>query len=212
MTSNVDRATAVTEDLIERGAPWSPNASWALVMAQGIGAALVGLIMLFKPLGGAATTLQLIGLILLGIALVASFQLWRRKVREDQVVLTAFRAGSGVTVGLIAVAATFLTAVTDQVAAALAVAIGVGFLVYGATGLAGSFAGRTTGESLPLVALVVNAVLAIAGLILILSGAAGPSAVSSTFTLLGIVLIVGGVAMGGYAYLLRQQEVSGVRA
>jgi hypothetical protein len=44
------------------------------------------------------------------------------------------------------------------------------------------------------------------------SGAAGSDAVSGIFNLLGIALIVAGLGLAGYAYLLRQQEMSGVPA
>ena len=53
--------------------------------------------------------------------------------------------------------------------------------------------------------------LAVAGVVLIFSGAAGPGTVNSVFTLLAIVLILGGVGLVAYGYLLRQQEATGVR-
>ena len=59
--------------------------------------------------------------------------------------------------------------------------------------------------------MIINAVLAVAGVVLVLSGAGGSGTVNSVFTLLGIVLILGGVALVAYGYLLRQQEATGVR-
>ncbi len=59
---------------------------------------------------------------------------------------------------------------------------------------------------------MINGLLALAGLVLLFAGAAGSSAVDSIFKLLGIVLIVAGLALGGYAYLIRQQVASGVRS
>jgi uncharacterized membrane protein HdeD (DUF308 family) len=209
--ANVDRATAITEDLIDRGAPWSARTTWTIVLAEAIVAGILGLIFLFKPLGGSSTTLQLVGIVLLVGALISAFQLWRHMVRPDLETLAAFRAGSGVTVGLVVIVATFLTAVTDAVSAALAVVVGIGFIVFGLTGVATSFVRRQSAAPLPAIALIVNAGLALAGVVLMLAGAAGPSAVSGIFNLLGILLIVAGLGLGGYSYLLRQQEMSGVR-
>ena len=107
--------------------------------------------------------------------------------------------------------ATFLTAVTDAVSATLAVVVGIGFIVFGGAGIAANFVRRQSDAELPLVALIINAALALAGIVLMFSGAAGPSAVSGIFNLLGILLIVAGLGLGGYSYLLRQQEMSGVR-
>ena len=174
-------------------------------------AGILGLIFLFKPLGGSSTTLQLVGIVLLVGALLTAFQLWRHMVRPDLENLAAFRAGSGVTVGLVVLVATFLTAVTDSVSAALAVVVGIGFIVFGVTGIAASFVRRQGDAELPLVALIINAALALAGAVLMFAGAAGPGAVSGIFNLLGILLIVAGLGLGGYSYLLRQQEMSGIR-
>jgi hypothetical protein len=209
--ANVERATAITEDLIDRGAPWSARATWTIVLGEAIAAGVLGLIFLFKPLGGSSTTLQLVGIVLLIGGLITTFQLWRHMVRPDLETLAAFRAGSGVTVGLVVIVATFLAAVTDAVSAALAVVVGIGFLIFGLTGVAMSFVRRQGAAPLPVIALIINAGLALAGVVLMFSGAAGPSAVSGIFNLLGILLIVAGLGLGGYSYLLRQQEMSGVR-
>jgi uncharacterized membrane protein HdeD (DUF308 family) len=208
----VDRASALTEDLIDRGAPWSSRASWTIVVTEGIVAGIVGLAFLLKPLGGSSTTLQLVGLILLGGSLLTGFQLWRHRVRPDLETLAAFRAGSGLTVGLVVVVATFFTAVTTSVAAALAVVVGIGFIIFGLTGIAASFVRPTHAAPLPLPSLIINAVMALAGLVLMFSGANGSEAVDGIFNLLGIALIVAGLGLAGYSYMLRQREVNGVRS
>lgn len=209
--ATVEDASTIAEDLLERGAPWSTKTSWTIVLVEGIVAGVIGLLFLFRPLGGTSTTLQLSGLILLAGALITSFQLWRHHIRPDLQQLAAFRAGSGVTVGFVVVAATFFAAVTSEVSAALAVVVGIGFVVYGLTGIAASFVRSTHDAPLPVASLVLNAILALAGLVLMFSGAAGPDAVSGIYNLLGIALIVAGLGLAGYAYLLRQQEMSGVR-
>ncbi len=208
-STGVDQATAVAEDLIDRGAPWSPKTSWTIVLVEGIVVALIGLLFIFKPLGGASTTLQLVGLVLLLGSLVTAFHLWRHQFRPDLEVLAAFRAGSGVTVGAIVIVATFLTDVTDSVTASLSVAVGIGFIVFGLVGIASSFVRRQIEAPLPLATLVLNAVLALAGLLLLFAGAAGSSSVDGLFNLLGVVLIASGLALCGYAYMLRQQDARG---
>ena len=112
-----------------------------------------------------ATTSVLAGLALLLGSLVTSFQLWRNAFRPDLEVLASFRAGSGVTVGAVVVVATFLTEVTDAVTATLAVVVGIGFIVFGLVGIASSLVRRQLEAPLPMATLVLNAVLALAGLL-----------------------------------------------
>jgi len=205
---NVDRATALTEEFLDRGAPWSGNTSWRIVLTEGVIGAIVGLVILLQPLG-TSTTLQIVGLVLLVGALLTAFQIWRHKVHPDREVLAAFRAGSGVTVGLVVIVATFFTAVTDTVTATLAVVVGIGFIVFGLAGIASSFLGRKDLEPLPVAALIANSVLVVAGLVLMLSGAGGSGTVGSVFNLLGVLFIAAGLGLCGYAYMLRQQEQTG---
>ncbi len=209
--SNVDRMSTITADLIERGAPWSPRATWRLVLVQGIVAIVLGLAMLFRPFGGTSTTLQIVGLILLLAALVTTFQVWRGSVQPERVAIAAFRAGSGVTVGLLVIVATFLTNVTAEVTASLSVAVGVGLLFFGLSGVATAFVARRQDEALPLAGIVANAVIVVAGIVLTFAGAAGSSTVNTIYSFLGILLILAGGGLCAYAYLLHQQEAHGVR-
>jgi uncharacterized membrane protein HdeD (DUF308 family) len=199
----------VAEDLIDRGVPWNPGTSWTIVLTEGIVVALVGLLFIFKPLGGSSTALQVVGLILLGGSLATLFQLLRHEYPPDLEVLSAFRAGSGVTVGTVVIVSTFLTAVTDAVVASLAVVIGIGFVVFGLVGIAGSLARRELNAPLPMATLIINAVLALSGLVLMFAGAGGGSDVDWLFNILGVLLIASGLALAGYSYMLRQDEVSG---
>ena len=204
--ADIDQVSAIAEDLITRGAPWDSRTSWTIVLVEGIVAAVVGLLFIFKPLGGSSTTLQVVGLILLAGSLITSFQLWRHHLRPEIEQLSSFRAGSGVTVGLVVIVATFFVPVTDAVVAALAVVIGVGFLIFGLSGIAASFVRMQLDVPLPLATLVANAVLALAGLVLMLAGARGADSVDGVFNLLGVLLIASGLALAGYAYMLRQQD------
>ncbi len=204
--ADIDQVSAIAEDLITRGAPWDSRTSWTIVLVEGIVAAIVGLLFIFKPLGGSSTTLQIVGLILLAGSLVASFQLWRRHLRPEIEQLASFRAGSGVTVGLVVIVATIFVPVTDAVVAALAVVVGIGFFIFGITGIAGSFVRMQMDAPLPLPTLVANAILALAGLVLVIAGARGAQSVDGIFNLLGVLLIAAGLALAGYSYMLRQQD------
>jgi hypothetical protein len=209
--ANVDRATAITEDLLDRGAPWSASTSWTIVMGEGVVAVVAGILFVLQPLGGSSTVLQLVGIALLLGALITAFQLWREHIRPDLRELAAVRAGSGVTVGLSVIVATFFTDVTDAVTAALAVVVGIGFFVFGATGIAASLVRRQTDEVLPLITLVLNAVLTAVGVILTFAGAGGSGAVDGIFVLLGLLLAAAGAGLIGYAVLLRREELEGRR-
>jgi uncharacterized membrane protein HdeD (DUF308 family) len=203
--ADAGQMSAIAQDLIDRGAPWDSRTSWTIVLVEAVVAAVVGLLFIFKPLGGSSTTLQIVGLILLAGSLITTFQLWRQNLRPEIEQLASFRSGSGVTVGLLVIVATFFVPVTDAVVAALSVAVGVGFFVFGITGIAGSFVRMQHDAPLPLATLVANAVLALAGLVLIFAGARGADSVDGIFNLLGVLLIAAGLALGGYAYILRQQ-------
>ncbi len=203
--ADVDRVSAMAEDLINRGAPWDKRTSWTIVLIEGTVAALVGLMFIFKPLGGSSTTLQIVGLILLVGSLITAFQLWRRTLRPEIELLASFRSGSGVTVGLVVLVATFFAPVTDAVVASLAVVVGIGFVIFGLTGIGSSLVRRQLDAPLPMATLVANAVLALVGALLLFAGAAGADSVDGIFNLLGVLLIAAGLALAGYAYMLRQQ-------
>jgi uncharacterized protein with PQ loop repeat len=111
-----------------------------------------------------------------------------------------------VTVGLVVLVATIFVPVTDAVVAALAVVVGIGFFIFGITGIATSFVRRQMEAPLPLATLVANAVLALAGAVLVFAGAAGSDSVDGIFNLLGVLLIAAGLVLAGYAYMLRQQD------
>jgi len=203
--ADIDQMSAVAEDLINRGAPWDQRTSWTIVLVEGIVAALVGLLFIFKPLGGSSTTLQIVGLILLVGSLITAFQLWRHTLRPEIEQLASFRSGSGVTVGLVVLVATIFVDVTDPVVAALAIVVGIGFFIFGVTGIGASFVRRQMDVPLPLPTLIANAVLALAGAVLVFAGAAGADSVDGIFNLLGVLMVASGLALAGYSYMLRQQ-------
>ena len=112
------------------------------------------------------------------------------------------------TVGLVVLVATIFVDVTEPVVAALAVVVGIGFFIFGVTGIGTSFVRRQMDAPLPLATLIANAVLALAGAVLVFAGAAGADSVDGIFNLLGVLLVASGLALAGYSYMLRQQAES----
>ena len=98
---------------------------------------------------------------------------------------------------------------TDPVTASLAVVVGIGFVVFGLTGIAASFVRRAVDAPLPLAVAHHQRRAGLAGLVLMFAGAAGSSTVDAIFNLLGVLLVAAGLALAGYSYMLRQQAVSG---
>ena len=145
--------------------------------AEGVVAVILGLLFLFEPLGGSSVTLLADG----------SHPAARCAHHDLPAVARHGAAGprdpGGLPVRLgrhgrpgdSSWPPSSLTA-TDAVTAAMAVVVGIGFLVFGLTGIAASFIRRRADAALPLLALVVNGLLALAGLVLLFAGAAGSSA------------------------------------
>jgi len=88
----------------------------------------------------------------------------------------------------------------------LVVALGVGLVLYGLIAAVSAIAHRDQG--IPVVALLIAVVTVVIGAPLILNGRSGIDALRSTFVLLGIVLLVGGVVLAGYGLMIRNAQVS----
>ena len=68
---------------------------------------------------------------------------------------------------------------------------------------------RAAVSPLPLASLILNAVMALTGAVLMFAGAAGGDAVDGMFVLLGALLIAVGLGLALYSYRLRQEEMPG---
>ncbi len=191
---------------VAENAPWRRDVRWELVVAQGVILAIVGLVVWLAPGFGAAAVLQLLGLLLLAMALLTVWRLGRRRVAPGRTATVAFRAGVGVAIGLVTVIGALIVEDRDLGTVALAVVLGVGLVLYGLIAAVSAIANRSGG--IPVVALVVAVVTVVVGVLLVLNGRSGIDALRSTFVLMGIVLLVAGVALVGYGLMIRNAQVS----
>jgi uncharacterized membrane protein HdeD (DUF308 family) len=188
-------------------APWKKGARWEVVITQGIVLAVAGLIIWLAPGFGASAALQLIALLLLAMALLSTWRILRGQVAPQRMATVAFRAGVGVTVGLITVIGAFIVEDRNVGTVALAIILGVGLVLYGLVALVTTFARREPGSGIPVVALIISALTVIVGLMLIINGRNGIDSLQSTFTLLGILMLLAGLGFLGYGWMLRSAQM-----
>jgi uncharacterized membrane protein HdeD (DUF308 family) len=188
-------------------APWKKGARWEIVITQGVVLAIAGLIIWLAPGFGAAAALQLIALLLLAMALLSTWRILRGNVAPQRLAAVAFRAGVGVTVGLITVIGAFIVEDRNVGTVAIAIILGVGLILYGLVALISTFTRREPGSGIPVVALIVSALTVLVGLMLILNGRNGIDSLQSTFTLLGILMLLAGLGFVGYGWMLRNAQM-----
>ena len=144
--------------------------------------------------------------ILLITSVLSVWQLLRDRVAPRRIATVAFRAGVGVSVGLIVVAGALIAQDSDIATVALAVVLGIGLILYGLSAVAAALLRREPGSRFPVVALLIGAATLLAGVLLVANGRNGIDSLKSTFTLLGILLLIVGLALCGYAFVLRSKD------
>lgn len=193
-------------------APWKKGARWEVVVAQGIILGIAGLVVWLAPGFGAYAVLQLIAVLLLAMALLSVWRLMRGRVAPGRVATVAFRAGVGVSIGLVTVIGTLIVENRDQGTVALAIVLGIGLVLYGLIAAVSAVGQRTSGSGVPVVALLVSVVTVVLGVLLVLNGRNGIDSLQGTFVVLGIVMLVVGAALVGYGLMIRSAQVSAVPA
>ena len=98
----------------------------------------------------------------------------------------------------------FLASFTAYIA--IAIILGVGLILYGLAAIAAAFVRRDKGSRFPVVSVVIAGLTVAVGLLLVVTARGGIDSLKSTFTLLGILLLVVGVALAGYAWMLRSRN------
>lgn len=187
-------------------APWKKGARWEVVVAQGVILGVVGLVIWLAPGFGTAAVLQLIGLLLLAMALLSVWRITRGQVAPGRVATVAFRAGVGVSIGLVTVIGSLIVEDRSVGTVALAVVLGIGLVLYGIIAAVTAVARRAGG--IPVVALLIAAVTVILGVLLVVNGRDGIDALQGTFAALGIVMLIAGVVIVGYGLMIRSAQVS----
>ena len=127
-------------------APWKKGARWEVVVAQGIILGIAGLIIWLAPGFGASAALQLIALLILAMALLSTWRIVRGQVAPQRMATVAFRAGVGVTVGLITVIGSLIVEDRNAGTVAVAIILGVGLILYGLVAILAAFARREPGS------------------------------------------------------------------
>jgi uncharacterized membrane protein HdeD (DUF308 family) len=178
---------------------------WPAVLAEGIVLAVIGAIVWWNPGLGARTLIDLIGLLLLATGALSAWRVYRDQVDPKQAGMISYRAGVGMTVGLIVVIGSLLA--DDNVATTLAVAVvlGIGLVLYALAAAAASLR-REAGEPLPIARLIVAVLMLLLGLALVWQTRNGIDALDKTFTWLGILVLVIGLVLTGYGLVMRSRD------
>jgi uncharacterized membrane protein HdeD (DUF308 family) len=204
--SGEEQALAVTKDLVDKGAPWKAGMKWSVVMAEGVVLAVAGLLVWLAPSTSGRTVLQVLGIILLVTAALSAWRLLRDHVAPGRIAIVAFRSGVGLSVGLIVVIGSLVAQNGDLVTVAIAIILGIGLILYGLSAVAAALVRREPGSRFPVVALVLAGLTIVVGLLLVLTGRNGIDSLESAFTLLGILLLLVGLVLCGYAWMLRSRD------
>ena len=197
---------AAAKGLVDKGAPWKAGMRWQVVMAEGIVLAVAGALVWLAPGFGAKSVLQLLGIILLATASLSAWRLLRDQVAPARIATVAFRSGVGLSVGLIVVIGSLIAEDSSVATVAIAIILGVGLILYGLAAIAAAFVRRDKGSRFPVVSVVIAGLTVAVGLLLVVTARGGIDSLKSTFTLLGILLLVVGVALAGYAWMLRSRN------
>ncbi|MBX3030576.1 MAG: hypothetical protein KF809_10470 [Chloroflexi bacterium] len=193
-------------NLVDQNAPWKKGARWEVVLIQGVVLGVAGLIVWLAPGFGAAAILQLVALLLLVSAGLSVWRLLRHRVAPARVGTVAFRAGVGLSIGIVTILGSLIVDDRDVGTRAVAVVLGVGLVLYGLAALTTIVFGRQKGAGLPIVSIVVVVLTVVVGILLIVNGRDGIDALQGTFVLLGILIALAGLGLIGYALMLRQGQ------
>jgi len=200
-----EQVLATAADLVDKGAPWRAGMSWQLVLAEGLVLVVLGGILWFAPGLGSRVALQVVGAVLLATAAVSLVRLLNDQVEPARAGNVGFRAGVGLSVGLITVIGGLIATEGDTVTVALAVILGIGLILYALAVLAAALLRRPAGSPFPVVPVVIAAVTGAVGLLLLIRGRSGIDELTSSFTLLGVLILIAGLGLAGYALLMRAQ-------
>ncbi|MGC4190802.1 MAG: DUF308 domain-containing protein [Thermomicrobiales bacterium] len=189
-----------TRDLMDQGNPLGSSTNWIVIAAEAILLVILGIWVLADKSGASTAILQLTALVLL-VASLAGIIAEFRAGSSDLVLYTAFRAGIGVAIGAIGTARWFWDYLGDR---PLQLILGWGLLAYAVITIVGVLLVRKLGSD-SWGSLGVGAMIAVLGIIMLVNDNANSSGV---LQLLGIVFLLGGVVLGGIAFLRYRSQTS----
>ena len=201
-----DEAVKAARGPGDRSARWRGTTTWPVVLAEGIVLAAVGAVMWLPPSLDARTMLQILGIAVLATAIISAWRLLRGVVEPIAVALVAFRAGIGLTVGALVVIGSLIVEQTAATTLAIAVVLGVGLILYGFSVLAGPIVERVPDAPFPLGTVALAVGFVVIGAFLVIRANAGVEALTETFSFLGLLLGATGMALVGYALILKPYE------
>lgn len=184
--------------MLNKTKPWRSDARWEIVAVEAILLVALGLYTLIATESAGNAILQIVGLVLL----IVSAQVAISSFRFPESGLGAydtFRAGIGVTVGLIATSLWWAEAVPNS---AVRFILGWGLVGYTVIHLVGLIMVRGR-ENLRPMSIVLSLFALVLGILLLTTNDA---TAESTLNFLGAVFLVFGVLLGGLAYLIRSRD------
>lgn len=183
-----DRGT----QLLDKGNPLGTGTNWIVVAAEAAALLILGIWTLVDRDSVGTAVLQVTALVLL-VASIAGILAEYRQGASDLVLFVAFRAGIGAAIGTIGTARWFWDYIDDG---ALRHILGWGLLAYAAITVVGALIVRKLGKD-AWGSLGVGVLAAVLGIVLLTTDNA---ASSGTLTLLGIIFLLGGGALGVIAF------------
>lgn len=189
--------------ILDQGKPWRSDVKWQVVAIEAVLLVAIGLFMLIDTDTAGNWILQIIGLVFLIVSLQLAITAFRDSERGLGT-FDSFRAGIGVTIGVIATSIWWSDYIAND---AVRQILGWGLVAFAVLQLVGLVMVRGV-SGLRLAALVLSALTLVLGILLLTSN---ETAAEDRIRFLGVVLLVFGLLLGGLAYLIMSRESSTAR-
>ena len=187
------RTGGLAASIARQATPWRSGQSWLVVAIEGVVALLIGLYTILQPDMATGIIRQLIAVVLL-VASAGQIVDGFRFRASPLAPWAALRGGVGATAALLVLLSLLSTFIPGEGARQI---LAVGLLAYGAIGIVAAVASRDE-RALRWGSLIGDAMVIVVGLLLLTREAGDTS--STRF--IGWALIIGGVALLAFAYLL----------
>ena len=195
-----EQTSELTKEALRKAQPWRAGMAWWVVAIEGLLALGIGLYIMFGSNAG-PNIIFLLALFMLILNGERAFNGFRERIPPAVLAERMFVAGIGVTVGLIIVLNAWQSFMTGIAAAAI---LSLGWLLIGVVGIWEWIAKRRQ-LGIGYTGLIFPVMSAVFGLIMLGSRLTWGGLVVNT---IGIIAIVAGVLLLGYAYLLYRKAAS----
>ncbi|MCO5216518.1 MAG: DUF308 domain-containing protein [Thermomicrobiales bacterium] len=184
------------KELLNQSKPWRSDVKWEIVAVEAVILAVLGIFMLVNTTKAAEWILLIVGIVLLVAAAQLALGVFRDPTRGLGV-FDSFRAGVGVTIGVIAT----ILGWQGDTSTIVRDIIGWGLLAYATLQIVGIIVSRKRENFRP-ATLVLSALVLVLGIFLLTADAGNYAGRISFF---GWTLLVFGIVLGGLAYLLKSR-------